>query len=312
MLNKTYLVIGANGFVGSYIVDHLARHENVAVRAFDRFSRPTEFITRENIEIFKGDILSDIDLDNALKGVDYVLHSFSATTPFISDENPYIDISNNLERSVRIFELCVKHGVKKIGFVSSGGAVYGVAAEQGVVTEDTTPRPVSPYGINKLSIEHYLEYFKRKHGIDYTVYRLTNPYGPRQRVNKNQGVIPTFITKILDRDEITVLGDGSASRDYIYMDDAARMIADTLVLSCPHSVYNVGSGIQTTLNDIIDAIKSSTAIKEVKTTHIQAPPTFLERTSVSVQRYNEDFGPAVLTPFSEGIQKSLDWYSTTK
>lgn len=304
--NKTYLVLGANGFVGSYLVEHLARLNGSTVIAFDRFSREPDFIVSDNVKVFKGDILSDDDISNALEGVDYVMHSYSATTPFTSDNDPYIDITNNLSRGVDIFRLSVEHGVKKIGFISTGGAVYGIATEKGIVTEDTMPLPVSPYGINKLAIEHYLEYFKRKYDLDYTVYRLTNPYGPRQRSNKNQGVIPIFLNKIIADEKITVFGDGSATRDYIYMDDAARMIVETFESENKYNIYNIGSGEQKSLKDILETIKKTLNKTDILVEYKQSPATFLKSTAVSIERFTSEFEIPNLTTFENGIRKTVD------
>jgi len=300
----TYLVIGANGFVGSHIVDKLAE-QGVRVRAFDRFSRAPQFREHPNIEVIKGDFFDDNALRSAIVGVDYVLHSFSATTPFISDSNPYIDITDNLMRSVKIFDICASEGIKKIGFISSGGAVYGSLAEQKVATtEDDPALPVSPYGINKLAIECYLEYFKRKHGTDYVVYRLTNPYGPRQIAKNKQGVIPTFLERIKKNEEITIYGDGTTSRDYIFCEDAAAMITNSFMRDTKHSLYNIGSGKQTSLNEIIDALRELVP-GDIKVTYADEPKTFLHRTGVNVERFVTEFGQPQLTSLHDGLTAVL-------
>lgn len=305
--SRTYLVLGANGFIGSYLVNQLASLAGSHVKAFDRFSRTPTFHEKDNIEIIKGDIFKDKEIEQAIQGSDYLIHSFSATTPFISDNDPYIDVTSNLLRSIRVFELCAHHNVKKIGFVSSGGAVYGSGAEAGIVDETTIPLPVSPYGINKLAIEHYLEYFKRKYGLDYIIYRPTNPYGPGQRANKNQGVIPIFLSKINHKEAITVYGDGTASRDYIYIEDAARMIAKTFEKDNQHAVYNIGSGQQITINHILEAIGDVIDTNDITVTYKDAPATFLQKTQVSIERFKEEFGEPSLTPFEEGLRRTIEF-----
>ena len=232
--------------------------------------------------------------------VDYVMHSFSATTPFISDRDPYLDVTSNLMLSIKIFDLCVASGVKKIGFISSGGAVYGSLAEQKVAYETDPPLPVSPYGIIKLSIEHYLEYYKRKYGIDYTVYRVSNPYGPRQVTKNNQGVIPTFIQKIRNNEEIMIYGNGETSRDYIYIEDTTTMIVKSFLRDDKFNVYNIGSGTQTSLNDIIYSM-SRLYETEIKVAYKESPKTFLSHTSMSIGRYIEEFDEQKFTSLAEGL-----------
>lgn len=303
-MNKpVYLILGANGFVGSYLVEQLARKRGVKVRAFDSFNRDPQFEVNDRIEIIKGDMFSNRSLRAAVKGATYVLHSFSATTPFISDNDPYADITRNLLRSVQLFEMCVKAGVKKVGFISSGGAVYGTTAEKKVVDEDDAPLPVSPYGINKLAIEHYLEYFKRKHGLEYVTYRLTNPYGPRQVMRHKQGVIPIFFNKIMQDEEITVFGDGSMSRDYIYIEDAIKMMVTSFERG-KHTLYNIGRGEQTSLNDIIDELRGLLH-KDVRVAYKEAPKTFLQRTDVSIDRFCEEFGCPKFVSLHDGISKFI-------
>ncbi len=291
--------------MGSHLVTQLLE-AGYYVRAFDRFSRDVQFIESDNVEIFKGDISSDEDMNKALDGIHYVIHAFSATTPFTSDNDPYKDISDNLTRSIEIFEMCVKNKIEKISFISSGGAVYGIAAENGLVDETTMPLPVSPYGINKLSIEHYLEYFKRKHGLDYVVYRLTNPYGPGQRSNKNQGVIPTFLEKINNSEQITIFGDGTATRDYIYMGDAARMIVQTFNEPNKYAIYNIGSGNQTSLKQILEIINNTLNRSDIEVNYVPAPLTFLNKTQVNVARFKQEFGDFDLTDIETGIKSTIE------
>jgi UDP-glucose 4-epimerase len=299
--NEICLVLGGNGFIGSHIVDKLA--EKGPVRVMDRFDHGAQFHESANIEIVKGSAFNQQDLAKALEDVTYVIHTLSATNPFTADLDPYADIQN-LRYSVEIFEACAKAGVKKVAFISSGGAVYGTLAEQKVADERDIPMPISPYGICKLATEHYMEYFKRKYGLEYIVYRLSNPYGPRQVFKQGQGVIPAFLHHILKDEEITILGDGTASRDYIYIEDAARMIADSLTKPNKHGVYNIGSGKQTALNDIVSSVEQVLG-KQAPVNYAEAPKTMPQKTDISIERFKEEFGEPLITLFHEGLEKTI-------
>lgn len=299
---KSCLVLGANGFVGSHLCESLSK--KIKVKAFDRFNSNPQFDVNSNIEIIRGDIEDDDLMRSLLKNADFVMHCFSATTPFVSDNDPFKDITGNLYRSVKLFEMCAEAGVRKIGFISSAGTVYGSATENKTAAEVDAPLPVSPYGIIKLSIEHYLEYFKRKYNIDYTIYRLTNPYGPRQVTKNNQGVIPTFINKITNNEVLTIYGDGQSSRDYIFMNDAAEMITTSFTTKSTYPVYNIGSGVQTTLLEIIEQLSTIMEIAP-KINYIKAPKTFLEHNSISTDRYREEFGAPQLLTLKAGLSATL-------
>jgi len=298
------LIIGANGFIGSYLVDSLAANGYI-VRAMDIFSSPPRFIKKDNIEIFKADLFDKHQISEALKDVDYFFHSFSATTPFSSEDDPYTDVESNLKHNVFIFEECVRAKVKKIIFISSGGAIYGHIAEEKTSTEDDVPTPISPYGICKLASENYLAYFNQKYGLDYIIYRLTNPYGPRQRVRKNQGVIPNFLDKISNNQPIMVYGDGESSRDYIFISDVANMIEKTFIKKTKHRIYNLGSGEQTTVNEIIKTL-GSIKHQNLKAQYLLAPTTFMKQTKVSISRFNEEFNLKATTSLHQGLTKLLN------
>ena len=299
--NELCLVLGGNGFIGSHIVDKLA--EKGPVRVMDRFDHGAQFHESANIEIVKGSAFDQKELAKALKGAAYVVHTLSATNPFTADIDPYADIEN-LHRSVEIFEACAKAGVKKVAFISSGGAVYGTLAEQKVADEGDIPMPISPYGICKLATEHYLEYFRRKYGLEYIVYRLSNPYGPRQVFKQGQGVIPAFLHRLMKGEEITVLGDGTASRDYIYIEDAAQMIANSLTKPNKHGVYNIGSGQQTAVNDIVASVERVLG-KQAPVAYAEAPKTMPQKTDISIERFKEEFGEPFITMLHEGLEKTI-------
>lgn len=302
-MEKNIIVLGANGFVGSHVVDRLAHTPDSQVYCFDRFSRPNTFEDAPNVHIIGGDFFRDGDVDKVLKYGGYLVHCFSSTNPRLSDNDPYADIEL-LKRNVEVFERAVAHGIEKVAFISSGGAIYGQPEDETPSTEDSQTQPVSPYGIAKLATENYLAYFKQKFDLPYVVYRLTNPYGPGQHFKNGLGVIPAFVEKIQNNDPITILGDGKASRDYVFISDAVDMISSSLFIDNKHAVYNIGSGKQTSLNEIIRVLEDELGHK-IKIEHKEAPATFLQRTDVSIDRFCDEFGTPHLTSFEDGIAKTI-------
>lgn len=309
MSGAVNLITGANGFIGSHLVDEIANLAGSKIIAYDRFSREPVFNNKENIEIYKGDLQDTDTLKSLLLKTDYFFHCFSETNPYMSDKNPFEDLKA-LARTVKIFELCAKVGVKKVVFISSGGSVYGDIGPDEKASETTRPSPVSPYGIGKLASEHYLEYFRQKYGMEYTIYRLTNPYGGRQVYKHGQGVVPLFIDKIINHEEVVVFGDGSHSRDYIYIDDAVKMIANSYTEDTDSRIYNVGSGEQTSLNELINTIKDIIG-HEINVIYKEAPTTFLRKTDVNIEKFCADFGVPDLTSLYQGISNTIGAYKIT-
>lgn len=294
------LVLGANGFIGSHLVDALAddRHD---VRAFSRFrsSNPV-FNESDRVEIFPGDYLNQSDLEEALKDIDYVFHFISTTTPATAENDPMIDIETNVRMSVRLMELCVDAGVKKIIFASTGGSIYGATETNEPYKETDIPLPISPYAIGKLTIEHYLRYFRVKYDLDSVILRISNPYGERQPFHRKQGVIPIFLENIYQGKPITVLGDGSMVRDYVYVKDVARMIVGTFQKQSKYDTYNIGSGQGVDLNTVVSVAKK-VADKKVEIETKPAPSTFLHKVVLDTSRFTDEFGILPSTPLEEGM-----------
>jgi UDP-glucose 4-epimerase len=298
------LVLGANGFIGSHLVDALVKagHE---VRAFDRFGdyRP-RFDEDPKIKLFKGDFLNRDDLERAVKDMDYVFHFISTTTPATAENDPLIDVDTNIKMSINLFEECANQQVKKVIFASTGGAIYGSTTGE-PIPETTLPQPVSPYAIGKLTIEHYLRYFKAKFGLDSTVFRISNPYGERHALQAKQGVINIFLEHIAANQPITILGDGGMVRDYIYVTDVARMIAASFE-AAKEQVYNLGSGHGLTLNELVTVIERVTG-QPVQKNHQEKPATFINKVVLNTDRFQSEFPGRPAVDMEEGIKRTWEY-----
>ncbi|HRN90148.1 MAG TPA: NAD-dependent epimerase/dehydratase family protein [Candidatus Saccharibacteria bacterium] len=301
------LVLGANGFIGSHLVDRLAA-DGHTVRAFDRFGNSeTKFNSNDNVEIFSGDFLNKSQLEDALRDIDYVFHFISTTTPATAENDPMIDIDTNIRMSVELFQLCVKAEVKRVLFASTGGAIYGEGGRENVPHQETDQTlPISPYAIGKLAIENYLRYFRAKHQLNSTVFRISNPYGERQPFHRKQGVIPIFLENIYRNHPITVLGDGSMVRDYIYVKDVASMISSVFENDSLQDVYNLGSGGGTSLSEIIQIAESVTG-KNVTIEHEPVPPTFVHSVVLDTSRFMGDFNIKPETNLSDGMTTTYEY-----
>ena len=250
------LVLGGAGFIGSHLAEALLQAGH-RVRIFDRphLDRLPDFLRRREFEVFTGDFLNPRALTPALEGSEIVFHLVSTTLPKTSNDNPVYDVESNVVGSLRLLELCRSQGVRKVVFASSGGTVYGVP--RSVPIDESHPTdPICSYGIHKLMIEKYLQLNQRVHGLDYCVVRPPNLYGPRQRLDIAQGAVAVFLDRALRGKPIQVWGDGSVVRDYLYVEDAAEALVKAAAFEGEPRVFNIGSGVGTSLKQLIQEIEA--------------------------------------------------------
>ena len=254
------IIFGGGGFIGSHLTEELLKR-NYNVTVFDKinFSKDNLRSFKDKIKIIEGDFNNEYDLLNSLDGIDYVFHLVSSTLPASSNDNPVYDVESNLVSTLRLLQDVVKRKIKKVIFVSSGGTVYGIPKST-PIKEEHPRHPICSYGITKKTIEDYLYMFNFLYGLDYTIFRLANPYGERQNPLYAQGVIPVFLKKIILNEEIVIWGDGSVRRDYIYIKDAILPLVNSLEYNSENKVFNLGSGTGYSVNELLDKIKRITGI----------------------------------------------------
>jgi len=299
---KKALVLGGGGFLGSHLADALLL-EGQSVRIFERpgIPRYRNFTESEKIEWQEGDFNSQADIEVAVQGCSVVYHLISTTLPKSSNDNPIYDIESNVIGTVRLLEAARRAEVKKIVFISSGGTVYGIPKSV-PITEEHSTDPTSSYGITKLAIEKYMSLYHELYGLDYSIIRLANPYGERQKSNAAQGVVAIFLHKAMTEQSIDIWGDGSVVRDYIYISDVIRVISKVTNYSGDVRIFNVGSGTGRSLNTILDTIENILK-KPVKRTYkvgrlFDVPENVLD---IQLAMKVLDWKPEV--SFEEGVKK---------
>lgn len=244
-------IFGGGGFIGSHIADRLLK-DNHALRIFERprIEPYRKFADHENVEWLTGDLMSLHDVSAAIDGVDAVMHLVSTTLPKSSNDDPIYDVQSNLVATLQLLDGMVLKKVRKIVFISSGGTVYG-RPQYLPIDESHPTEPRVSYGITKLAIEKYLLMYQELHGIKANILRVANPFGQRQRIETAQGAVGIFLNRAIQRQPIEIWGDGSVTRDYIFINDVANAFAHALVYDGVHSVFNISSGVGTSLNDLI-------------------------------------------------------------
>ena len=301
------LVLGGRGFIGSHLINALLDQGHI-VRCFDRpnlIQIGSPHLNNPNFETYEGDFASESDVANALIGCDACYHLVSTTLPKSSNEDPVFDVETNVLATIRLLTHAVRLGVKKVIFVSSGGTVYGVP-EQVPIMESHPTNPICSYGITKLTIEKYLELFHRIYGLDYTVLRLANPFGERQRLSASQGAVAVFLGKILRGEYVEIWGDGSIVRDYIYISDVVDALLVALGNSSSERIFNVGSGQGYSLNQVLEIIEDVTGItancRQMPERVFDVPVNVL-----SIERAHRYLNWAPQVNFEQGLTRFAEW-----
>lgn len=301
-----FTVFGGGGFIGSAIVDRLLV-EGHAVRVFERprVAPYREFDTGEAIEWVTGDMLGAHDVAQAIDGADTVIHLVSTTLPKGSNDDPAYDVSSNVLATLNLLDAMAAKGLRRIVFISSGGTVYGTPRYVPIDEKHPTEPEVS-YGIVKLTIEKYLQLYQRLHGIRATVLRVANPYGERQRIETAQGAVGVFLHRVLSGQPIDIWGDGTVIRDFIHVGDVADAFVRAAEYEGDVTVFNIGSGVGTSLNQLVQAIGEvvggPVACNHLPGRAIDVPVSVLD---CSLAKRELGWEPTVRLP--EGLSRTVAW-----
>lgn len=302
------LILGAAGFIGTNLTIELAKEKNSIITLVDKskdyFSNIQTF-NYENVQIKESPLDENMNFDDVLSGQDVVYHLVSSNVPTTSNQHITQDIQANIIFSSNLFDACVRNGVKKVAFISSGGTVYGKEANC-PLSENTPINPITSYGVHKVTIEKLLYLYNYMYGLDYRIIRLANPYGPYQRPNGVLGAVTTFTYKALKGEEITVYGDGSVVRDFIYIDDAVRAIKNIVDGENKHHTFNLGAGYGTSIKQVLEIIEQTLGCdmnivyKEGRT--VDVPVNYLD-----ISRYEKYYGELNPINLHDGILKTAEF-----
>lgn len=290
-------VIGSNGFIGKNLVNRLRKHSEDEIFSFDRediFENGKVICKKMNFE-------NKEFIKENFKEIDLVYYLASLTIPATSWNDPVIEIEKNLSPFLKFMEGLKDCGVKKIVYVSSAGTVYG--ATHGKVKEEENKKPFSPYGIIKLTIENFLEHYKIKSGIHYDVFRISNAYGPGQDTSKGLGLINTFLEKIISGEEIKIFGDGTSTRNYIFIDDISELMLLSKINLSDGGIYNLSSDSTVDINKVVKTIRDVVSEKFIPKyfPSRQSDNSFIDLDNSKILNQFPEFA---FTTLQEGIKKT--------
>jgi UDP-glucose 4-epimerase len=303
------LVLGGSGFLGSHIVDKfLAEKHDVTVYDLypERYRR-----SPAGIKFVTGDFGNVGSLDELIAtGFDTVIHCVSTTTPKSSNESPEFDIQSNVIGTLNLLDICARRNIGKMVFLSSGGTVYGDTGDLQVVDESHTVKPMCSYGVSKLTIEHYLEVYRHLRGLNYVALRLANPYGERQSPLRALGALTVFLHRALSHQTIEIWGDGSVTRDFIYVGDVANAVYLAAV-NPVSGTFNVGTGIGLSLRDILTHISKVIGV-EPSINWLASRSFDVPRIVLNATKLRKATDWSSVTSLDDGIAITAEWLQKTE
>ncbi|HRT60605.1 MAG TPA: NAD-dependent epimerase/dehydratase family protein [Candidatus Syntrophosphaera sp.] len=307
------LITGGAGFIGSHVADACleAGHQVVVV---DDLSSGNLASLNPAVKFYQLDI-RDPALDEvfAAEKPDVVNHHAAQISVPRSVTEPQLDAQINILGLVNVLENCVKHYIKKVIFISTGGAIYG-EAEEYPTTEDYPPQPLSVYAINKFAGENYLRFYQHQYGLEYTVLRYANVFGPRQIAQGEAGVVSIFVEKLLQDSAPTIYAYPDAPegmiRDYVYVKDVVR--ANLAVLDRgSNEVFNIGTCEETTTSQLYKTILWQLG-KKIQPLKGPARKGDLRRSMLDNSKAFKELGWSPIYSLEDGIRETVTWFKVRK
>jgi UDP-glucose 4-epimerase len=302
---QTTLVIGGTGYIGMHLIpDLLATGRNVTI--LGRKSTPPHTLPK-GVTYVSGDFSQRELIGALLDSHQEVIHLAYATVPNTSFENPLADLLQNLPPTVQLFSEVAARG-RILVLISSGGTVYGEAIKL-PIREDHPTRPISPYGVTKLTLEHYAYLYAVTHGLKFVCLRPSNAFGPGQQPFVGQGFISTAIASAMRGQSIKIFGQRGTVRDYIYVTDLVAGIIGALRNGHLSETYNVGSGVGLSNIDVIEAI--SPLMKAmgytVSVEHLPERAFDVKTNVLDSTKLYEHTGWASQLEFADGLRLTCEW-----
>lgn len=307
-ISQKILVTGGAGFIGSHLVDALIKKDH-KVFVIDNLSTGFRKNINPKAKFHKIDLTNHKKIENILKieKPEVVFHLAAQIDVRKSVADPVFDANSNILASINLIKLAHQYKVKKIIFSSTGGAIYGDTKNR-PTGEKESEWPLSPYGIAKLTIDKFLNYYREVHGLNFISLRYGNVYGPRQNPHGEAGVVAIFLNKMLKGAQPVINGNGKQTRDYVYAGD----VVNANLLALKHfkktGIYNVGAGKETDVNQLFREINRHFGDK-FKEAHGPAKIGEQKTSCLSFAKIKRELGWTPKTNFRDGIKKTFEWFS---
>jgi UDP-glucose 4-epimerase len=297
------LITGGAGFIGRHLADHLAERDGIAVTVIDNESLgDRKHLDLSKVRFIPGDLRNRDELRPALEGQDAVVHLAADTRVVESIDDPAHNFESNVVGTFNLLELCRELGVIRIVAASTGGAILGDVEPP--VHEQMAPQPTSPYGASKLMLEGYLSAYASSYDMSTCALRFSNVYGPRS-FHKGS-VVAHFYKQILAGERPVVYGNGSQTRDFLYVGDLVEGIW-TAVQSPVQGAYQLGSGTPTTVNQLLELMRAVTGL-DLEVAYQEFRAGEVRDTWCNIDKARASFGFEPATGLEDGLRRTWEWF----
>jgi UDP-glucose 4-epimerase len=300
------LLTGGAGFIGSNIADALlAKGHDVIV--FDNLSSGKKENLDKKAKFYKDDIYNKKEVDEVFKKEkpQIVIHHAAQIDVRKSVDDPFFDAQVNILGSINVLNACVENKVNKIIFASSGGSVYG-ECKASAPKEDSKTNPLSPYAIAKKSVENYINFYSVVHGLDYTILRYGNVYGPRQDPHGEAGVVAIFAGRMLKNEEVLVFGDGKQMRDYVYVEDVVNANLKSLTKG-KNQIINISTSKALSVNDLVKVMSKVSGYNK-KAKHKPKRDGELVKSFLNINKAKAVLSWTPKVNIEQGIKATIDYF----
>jgi UDP-glucose 4-epimerase len=304
------LITGGAGFIGSHTADAIvAAGHHTAV--LDNLSTGKRTQVNPGARFHEAD-LRDADAVRAVieqERPEVIVHLAAQMDVRRSVADPAFDAQVNLVGFLNLMEAARRHGLKRVVFSSTGGAIYG-EQEQFPCDENHPARPLSPYGVAKLATERYLFFYGAEYGIDYVALRYANVYGPRQDPHGEAGVVAIFCGRLIAGEPVTIYGDGKQTRDYTFVGDVVRANLAALSASCSGPV-NIGTGVETSVNALYAELAKAAGVSRAPN-YAPRRPGEQQRSVISAAKAARELGWRPEVPLAQGLRATLEFFRSAE
>ncbi|AGB38795.1 NAD-dependent epimerase/dehydratase family protein [Natronococcus occultus] len=300
--DRTVLITGGAGFIGSHLANALV--DDNEVRILDDLSSGTRATVPEDATLIEGDLRDEATRERATTGVDLIFHEAALVSVQGSVEDPLGSHAINATATLELLEAARREDARVV--LASSAAIYG--HPEGVPIAETDPKtPASPYGIDKLSVDHYARRYHELYGLETVSLRYFNAYGPGQTAGDYSGVISVFCDQALADEPLTVHGDGGQTRDFVFIDDIVQANLQAATTDQVGGAYNVGTGTSVTIRELAEAIVDVTG-SSADITHTEGREGDIRHSRADIAAIRSELGYEPTVSLREGLERTVEWY----